>query len=94
MIVGLQSIRVRVTGRVQGVGFRDWTAREARKLGLKGWVRNESDGSVSALIVGSEDAVAAMLERLWKGPRLASVSDVKWEAMGTNVMPADFSITG
>ena len=94
MIGGYQAFRVRITGRVQGVGFRDWTAREARLLGLKGWVRNEADGSVSAMIVGADDAVAAMLERLWKGPRLASVSEVRSEAAAIDEAPADFAITG
>jgi acylphosphatase len=94
MAGGHQAIRVRVTGRVQGVGFRDWTAREARRLGLKGWVRNENDGSVSALVVGAEDAVTTMIERLRKGPRLASVSDVQWEAVTPDTVPPDFTITG
>jgi acylphosphatase len=89
-----QAFQVHVTGRVQGVGFRDWTAREARRLGLAGWVRNEPDGSVAALIAGPGDAVAAMIERLWKGPRLASVSDVKTQAVSVADMPADFHITG
>ena len=89
-----QAIEVRITGRVQGVGFRDWTAREARQLGLAGWVRNENDGSVAALIIGREDAVATMIERLWKGPRLASVSDVKTDAVSVAEMPVSFRITG
>ena len=65
---------VRITGKVQGVSFRVWTRIEAEKLGLNGWVRNEDDGSVRALIVGSDAAVAAMLKRLWEGPRGAAVS--------------------
>ncbi|UVC11587.1 acylphosphatase [Rhizobium sp. TH2] len=88
-----QAFQVRITGRVQGVGFRDWTAREARLLGLAGWVRNERDGSVTALFVGPEDAVAAMIERLWKGPRLASVSDVTSQVASIAEMPAGFRIT-
>ncbi|CAN7298160.1 acylphosphatase [Rhizobium sp. LjRoot254] len=89
-----EAVQVRVTGRVQGVGFRDWTAREARHLGLAGWVRNERDGSVTALLVGPDEAVAAMIERLWKGPRLASVSDVTSQAVSIAEMPTGFRITG
>jgi acylphosphatase len=89
-----KAVQVRITGRVQGVGFRDWTAREARKLGLLGWVRNESDGSVAALIAGDEDAVAAMVQLLWKGPSLASVSDVKTDIVSVDEMPIGFRITG
>ena len=87
-----KAIRVRVTGRVQGVGFRDWVRRQADELGLKGWVRNEPGGSVAGLIVGPEDKVAEMIQRLWKGPRLASVSDVKIEPAVTDEMPDDFRI--
>jgi acylphosphatase len=90
----LKASQVRITGRVQGVGFRDWTAREARLLGLSGWVRNEPDGSVAALLVGPDDAVAAMLERLWKGPRLAAVSDVTAQAVSITEIPTGFRITG
>ena len=89
-----QAVLVRIAGRVQGVGFRDWTRREAAALGLKGWVRNEPDGSVCALLSGPEDAVAAMIERLWNGPRFASVSDVRTEPAAVADMPADFRITG
>ena len=46
------AVRVRITGRVQGVYFRGWTRDEAARLGLDGWVRNEADGSVTALIAG------------------------------------------
>jgi len=67
---------VRVTGRVQGVGFRAWTVREAQTLGLEGWVRNEPDGSVRAVIAGGEGAVAAMLEAFAHGPPGAAVADV------------------
>jgi len=86
--------QVRITGRVQGVGFRDWTVREARQLGLVGWVSNEADGSVAALLVGPDDAVAAMLERLWKGPRFALVSDVTSRNASVAELPVGFRITG
>lgn len=69
--------QVRVTGRVQGVGFRAWTARRARALGLDGWVRNEPDGSVAALIAGPPDAVATMLGDLHRGPPAAWVDRVE-----------------
>ncbi|RWO84599.1 acylphosphatase [Mesorhizobium sp.] len=73
---GRKAVRVRLMGGVQGVSFRVWTRTEAERLGLSGWVRNEEDGSVTALIVGAEGAVSTMLDRLWKGPTGASVSSV------------------
>jgi acylphosphatase len=71
-----KALLARITGRVQGVGFRYWTRSEAGKLGLSGWVRNEVDGSVTALIVGPAAAVSAMMKRLWEGPPGAAVSGV------------------
>lgn len=88
-----KAVQVRVTGLVQGVGFRDWTQREASRLGLCGWVRNERDGSVSAVIAGSESQIATMLERFEQGPRLAAVSGVTSEATDLTELPGDFRIT-
>lgn len=89
----LTALTVFITGRVQGVGYRDWTRRQAAELGLKGWVRNESDGTVRALIIGSNAAVAEMARRCWKGPQFASVTDVKTEVATIDEIPADFRIT-
>src|SRR6185312_14303828 len=73
-----RTVLAQIRGRVQGVSFRAWTLREAERHALTGWVRNNPDGSVSALLAGSEPAVAAMLERLWVGPAGAVVSDVEF----------------
>lgn len=70
------AVEVRITGRVQGVGYRAWARAEAEGLGLAGWVRNEPDGSVRALFAGREAAVAATLERCRKGPIFARVDAV------------------
>lgn len=69
--------RVRVTGKVQGVWFRGWTQERAAALGLDGWVRNESDGSVAALLAGPPEAVARMIDALQDGPTLARVDRVE-----------------
>lgn len=84
---------VRILGRVQGVSFRVWTRDEARRLGLVGWVRNEADGSVAALISGPEAAVTLMLERLHDGPPGASVSKVVAEFVDPPEHIGDFRIT-
>jgi acylphosphatase len=89
-----KAMLVRVSGRVQGVSFRIWTLEEAEKLGLSGWVRNEDDGSVKALIAGPEAAVAAMLGRFWEGPVGAMVSDVATESADAGEAPVGFRITG
>ncbi|HUO51761.1 MAG TPA: acylphosphatase [Gemmatimonadaceae bacterium] len=69
-------VRVEVRGLVQGVGFR-WFARErARRLGVAGWVRNRSDGSVEVAAQGPDDAVNAFLANLAEGPAGARVDAV------------------
>ncbi len=60
--------RLRITGRVQGVGFRWSLGAEARALGLAGWVCNRHDGSVEALLVGRAEAVTALAEWARHGP--------------------------
>jgi acylphosphatase len=72
----VRSVRLRVTGRVQGVGYRAWAIERATRLGLRGWVRNRFDGSVEALVIGADDAVAAMIEASREGPFAARVADV------------------
>jgi acylphosphatase len=72
----VRAARLRITGRVQGVGYRAWAMQTARRLGLRGWVRNRSDGSVEALVTGEEDAVTRMIEACREGPLGARVSDV------------------
>jgi acylphosphatase len=70
------TIRLRVTGRVQGVWYRGWTVDQARRLGLSGWVRNRLDGSVEAVLSGPEAAVRTMIERCREGPPGAQVSGI------------------
>ena len=71
-----KSVRLSIAGKVQGVGYRFWAMRAAASLGLRGWVRNRSDGSVEALVTGPPEAVAAMVEASREGPYGARVTDV------------------
>ena len=71
-----RTVRVRIEGGVQGVGYRYWTERVADELGLTGWVRNRRDGSVEALVDGDEAAVAELLRACRRGPRLANVTEI------------------
>ena len=75
-MTGDRTCRVRVTGRVQGVSYRAWTRAKATDLGLTGWVRNERDGSVSALLSGPPDRVAEMILAMKEGPDVARVAAV------------------
>jgi acylphosphatase len=76
---GVIGVRVRIRGRVQGVSFRAWTRAEAEARGLSGWVRNEPDGSVTALIAGRAAAVRDMVAALHQGPPRARVDRVEGE---------------
>ena len=67
---------VTITGRVQGVFFRAWTAEQARALGVNGWVRNAPDGSVEAHLQGDRWAVQRLIELLHRGPPSAVVDEV------------------
>lgn len=71
--------RFRVTGRVQGVGFRWWAEAQAQALGLAGFVRNEPDGAVSGEAAGPPEALAAFRDRLAEGPSSARVADLAWD---------------
>ena len=71
-----RAARLRITGRVQGVGYRAWAMQMAARLGLRGWVRNRLDGSVEALVIGDDDAVERMIEACSEGPFGARVADV------------------
>ena len=66
---------IRISGRVQGVGFRHFTRTNAQSLGVKGWVKNLTDGDVEAVLSGDEDSVLKMIEKLKQGPRMARVDE-------------------
>lgn len=83
--------KIRVTGNVQGVFFRKSTQLKALELGIKGWVKNEPDGSVLTEIEGEFYAVMAMREWLKKGPPNAKV-EALWEEEGEKQGFTEFSI--
>ncbi|MDQ1228858.1 acylphosphatase [Sphingomonas sp. SORGH_AS_0879] len=77
---------LRITGRVQGVGYRYWFIGRAKARGLTGWVRNRADGSVEAVVQGPEDEVARIVADAASGPPAARVDRV--EAIEQPVDPA------
>jgi len=82
-----------VTGRVQGVCFRDFTRRWASSLGLTGWVRNRDDGCVEISAEGEESRVKSLVAKVREGPAYARVDDVdiSWEAPSGEYL--DFKIS-
>lgn len=89
----MKAYRVRVEGKVQGVGFRYYTEQEANRLGISGWVRNCKDGSVETLICGNENQLNTMLAWLRHGPSSAIVNNTHVESADTSSAPSGFQIT-
>lgn len=85
-------VRVRVHGRVQGVGFRWWTAEVARGLGLAGTVRNLRDGTVEVEARGSAEAIQTLERELARGPSSARVHAVERLTPGSGSLPQGFRI--
>ncbi len=69
----MAAVRVVISGRVQGVGFRAFVERRAYKHGVRGWVRNRRDGTVEALFIGDERALGEMEAACRRGPSMAMV---------------------
>ncbi len=84
--------RVKITGRVQGVGFRYFVYRNAKKNEVNGWVRNREDGSVEARFEGPESLVDSMISLCRQGPLGSSVKDVEVEKESTEGRYEDFQL--
>ena len=83
--------RLIISGRVQGVGYRDWAMATGLRLGLTGWVRNRTDGAVEALIVGDEEAVGQMIQACRRGPPMARVDEIDVEPVDLDILPEGFT---
>jgi len=79
------SLHLRIRGKVQGVGYRHWTLRTATKLGLSGWVRNLTDGSVEAVARGPKAALDQLVASCHAGPPLARVTEVQTNPSDENI---------
>jgi len=77
----LKQVRVYISGRVQGVGFRWWVQKQAQSLKLTGWIKNLDDGRVEVLAQGDKGNLDILLKSLNHGPRFSEVKkfDISWE---------------
>jgi len=83
----MERLHAVVRGDVQGVGFRYFVQRRAQQLGLKGWVRNNDDGSVELVAEGEREGLEQLKRALQEGPRMARVDrvDTRWSAATGNL---------
>jgi len=86
------AIRMVITGRVQGVGFRFFVSQMGRDLGLSGWVRNLADGGVELLADGEPQAIAALRSAVRRGPAGANVAAVEESIANAGTLPTPFKI--
>lgn len=84
--------RLRITGRVQGVGYRYGLCDEAQRLGVTGWVRNRLDGSVEAVVQGAPAQVEQLIAWARRGPPAARVADVGVDALEGSDSYAKFEL--
>lgn len=75
----METLRIRVYGRVQGVGFRTMVARKANELGVTGWVRNRFDGTVEAVLQGNAADTGYLIEWIKAGPGASVVERLQCE---------------
>ena len=87
----MKSVRVCISGRVQGVWFRGWTEQQAGAMGLDGWVRNRRDGTVEAFFAGDDGQVDLMVTLCHEGPPAAKVTEVR-EFPGAGDHPPGFKV--
>ena len=85
-------VRLLVSGRVQGVGYRWFAREEARALGIRGWVRNMPDGTVEVAAAAADDVLPRFVERLRTGPPGANVAGVRELADPGDNLPDPFTI--
>ncbi|HEX3580576.1 MAG TPA: acylphosphatase [Thermoanaerobaculia bacterium] len=83
---------IRIHGKVQGVGYRFFATRVARRLGLRGYIQNNRDGSVEAAVEGEKDAIDEWLEELKEGPRYAEVTKIDQESKEFTGRLPDFDV--
>jgi len=89
----LEAWRIRISGRVQGVGFRYYALRKAQEMSIAGWVRNLPDGDVEIHAEGAVEALSAFLSAVRQGPPFAMVTDVSFRKVPVENCPS-FTIRG
>ena len=89
----MERLHAIVHGDVQGVGFRYFAQRKAQQLGLRGWVRNNEDGTVELVAEGEKPALEELMQAVEQGPRMARVDrvDARWSTATGNLGAFDLA---
>ncbi len=82
-----------VQGRVQGVGFRYYTQKAARQLGVVGWVRNCADGTVEINVAAEDAELSAFIQKIREGPRFSKVTQVDEMDLNEDITYTQFTIS-
>jgi acylphosphatase len=90
----MERLHAVIRGNVQGVGFRYYIQRKARQLGLRGWVRNNDDGTVELVAEGDKPELEQLQMAAEEGPRLARVQRVETQWSSATGGLSDFELTG
>ncbi|RYZ00089.1 MAG: acylphosphatase [Chitinophagaceae bacterium] len=88
----MRTVKIQVTGKVQGVFYRATARGIADGLQLAGWIRNRADGAVEALVQGPEEQVAAFIEWCHQGPDAAEVEEVAVQELPTDPSLTSFEV--
>jgi acylphosphatase len=83
---------ITIHGKVQGVGYRFYATRVARRLGLKGWIQNNRDGTVEAMVEGEKASIDEWVEEIREGPRYAEVTKIDAEVKDFSGRLGDFDV--
>jgi len=90
--MAVRALHAFVSGIVQGVGYRAWTRKRAKELGLKGFVRNLPDGRVEVYAEGEEEKLRELLKLLYQGPFFARVEEVEYQLLDPRGEYEDFVV--
>ncbi len=83
---------IRIHGKVQGVGYRFYVTRVARRLDLKGWIRNLRDGSVESMVEGEKEKIDEWIDDVREGPRYAEITKIDQETRSFTGQLSDFDV--
>lgn len=88
----MKQAHVFISGKIQGIGYRQFVKGNARTLGITGWVQNTEDGGVEAVFQGEEDMITVLIEQCKKGPFMAEVEHVGFDWEETEEIYSDFQV--